>query len=583
MNHHVSGFDGKITLAAQNFLRNNRVPPGTIKAMIASLDADLSLSPTRRRDLKSALKTLLRVTGGSENLPATVPTLRTLVGQMDKAPGGLSKRRRETLRSDIRAACCLVGFIPRRPNPSDLGTSWQILKEAAPDIWLWRRICQLAYWASVNGLEPFDVDASAFERFAAYLRNDTLEQDPERKLGVVAKAWNQLRQVVATPSKSGSVTPPAVFVRATRTWVSGGWNDLPASFVSDLETYCRSVASGSLLLDESTPEKPLRPATIHGHRQGFRRAGFMLLAAGFPAERLLGIRTLVEPDPFRLWVEAYHARLGRNSPALFNLIAALAAWARRTGAVPEAQIKVMRRAMTRIGHRRQEGMTLKNRDRIRQFSGALTRVGWLSYGERLVKDAKGLSPQRAALRCQTALIHEIMLVAPLRLTNLVQLRIGVNLVWQHAARQDRLFLVIPSAKVKNSVDLEFELPLRVAKLYRRYIETMRPLLLVEGDASDWLWPGAKPDTHKTNMTLSDQLIRRVRSDLGLAVNLHLYRHLAAWFYLQARPGDYETIRRLLGHKSIQTTINYYIEIDQMMISRNFNAVLDDLRSRPLPR
>lgn len=248
-----------------------------------------------------------------------------------------------------------------------------------------------------------------------------------------------------------------------------------------------------------------------------------------------------------------------------------------------AQIKVMRRAMTRIGHRRDRRMTPKNRTRIRQFTGALTRADWLCYGERLVNAAFALSPKRAALRCQTALIHEIMLVAPLRLTNLVQLRIGVNLVWQQAARQDRLFLVIPAATVKNSVDVEFELPTRVAKLYRRYCETMRPFLLAADDTSDWLWPGTRPGTHKTQMSLTDQLNGRVRSDLGLAINLHLYRHLAAWFYLQARPGDYETMRRLLGHKSIQTTINYYIEIDQLMISRNFNAVFDSLRSRPLPR
>lgn len=138
-------------------------------------------------------------------------------------------------------------------------------------------------------------------------------------------------------------------------------------------------------------------------------------------------------------------------------------------------------------------------------------------------------------------------------------------------------------KVKNSVSLEFELPSRVADLYRRYTESMRPLLLAKGDASDWLWPGTKSGTHRTSVSLSGQLIDRVRSDLGLAVNMHLYRHLAAWFYLQAKPGDYETIRRLLGHKSIQTTINYYIEVDQMMISRNFNTVLDELRFRPLPR
>ena len=85
------------------------------------------------------------------------------------------------------------------------------------------------------------------------------------------------------------------------------------------------------------------------------------------------------------------------------------------------------------------------------------------------------------------------------------------------------------------------------------------------------------------MTLSEQLIDRVKSDLGLAVNMHLYRHLAAWFYLQARPATTRPMRRLLGHKSIQTTINYYIEIDQLMISRNFNAVLDELRIKPVPR
>jgi integrase len=112
---------------------------------------------------------------------------------------------------------------------------------------------------------------------------------------------------------------------------------------------------------------------------------------------------------------------------------------------------------------------------------------------------------------------------------------------------------------------------------------MRPLLLIGDDASNWLWPGARSGSHKSNAALSDQITRRVRSDLGLAVNPHLYRHLAAWFYLQARPGDYETIRRLLGHKSIQTTISYYIEIDQIMISRSFNTVLDELRIRPLPR
>ena len=72
-----------------------------------------------------------------------------------------------------------------------------------------------------------------------------------------------------------------------------------------------------------------------------------------------------------------------------------------------------------------------------------------------------------------------------------------------------------------------ELPTRVADLYRHYLDDHRPLLIAEGDTSDWLWPGQKTGTHKTSVTLSEQLVDRVKSDLGLAVNMHLYRHLAA--------------------------------------------------------
>lgn len=564
--------------------REAAAKPSTIGQMIKMVDGELSLSPTRRRDWKSGLTTLLRVTDASENLPATGATLRDLVRQMEEAPGGLDRRRRENLRSSIKRAARHCGVLPNRPTPSDLNSAWYAVKEATPESWLWRRCSQLAYWASVNGIDPIEVTQAVFDRFGEHLLSATLEQDPDRKLQVIAKAWNQLRHSMAVgASGSAAVSLCKVSVASTRNRVSGDWASLPPLFVADIDAYCRSAESGGLLFDDNAPDKPLRSATIGAHREGFRRAGFVLLNAGFPAERLVGVRTLVEPNTFELWVGAYHDRLGRDSPALFNLIATLVAWAKRTGAADAEQIKVMRRPMTRLGHRRKEGMTPKNKTRIRQFTGALTQADWLSYGERLVRDAKGMSPKKAALQYQTALVHEIMLVAPLRLTNLVELRIGLNLVWQKAARWDRLFLIIPSEKVKNSVDLQFELPARVADLYRRYLDNYRPVLIAEGDASDWMWPGQKVGTQKTSMGLSEQVQGRVKSDLGLSVNMHLYRHLAAWFYLQARPGDYETMRRLLGHKSIQTTINYYIEIDQMMISRNFNAVLDELRTKPVPR
>ena len=53
------------------------------------------------------------------------------------------------------------------------------------------------------------------------------------------------------------------------------------------------------------------------------------------------------------------------------------------------------------------------------------------------------------------------------------------------------------------------------------------------------------------------------------MNPHLYRHIAAYFYLEAHPYDYETVRRLLGHRSIETTMMFYADLDRVMASRRY--------------
>ena len=43
------------------------------------------------------------------------------------------------------------------------------------------------------------------------------------------------------------------------------------------------------------------------------------------------------------------------------------------------------------------------------------------------------------------------------------------------------------------------------------------------------------------------------------------------------------MRRILGHKSINTTIRYYAELKTMVAFARFDAVIQDLRARPLMR
>ena len=71
------------------------------------------------------------------------------------------------------------------------------------------------------------------------------------------------------------------------------------------------------------------------------------------------------------------------------------------------------------------------------------------------------------------------------------------------------------------------------------------------------FPG-EADGHKTKGTLSGQIIERITKELGIRVTPHQFRHLAAAFILEKDPANYEFVRRVLGHKNLETTINFYV-------------------------
>jgi site-specific recombinase XerD len=58
------------------------------------------------------------------------------------------------------------------------------------------------------------------------------------------------------------------------------------------------------------------------------------------------------------------------------------------------------------------------------------------------------------------------------------------------------------------------------------------------------------------------------------MNIHLFRHLAGYLFLKAHPGEYEPVRQLLGHKSIKTTVEFYVGLEQEHSFKRYEAVLD---------
>ena len=63
----------------------------------------------------------------------------------------------------------------------------------------------------------------------------------------------------------------------------------------------------------------------------------------------------------------------------------------------------------------------------------------------------------------------------------------------------------------------------------------------------------------------------------MRVHPHLFRHIAAKLYLDANPGSYEVMRRVLGHRSIETTTAFYTGLETAAAVRHFDATILKLR------
>jgi len=72
---------------------------------------------------------------------------------------------------------------------------------------------------------------------------------------------------------------------------------------------------------------------------------------------------------------------------------------------------------------------------------------------------------------------------------------------------------------------------------------------------------------------SNQITERILKATGLRITVHQFRHAAAAIYLKHRPGDYETVRRLLGHRNIWTTIKFYCGLETMAATQQFGKLI----------
>ncbi len=549
-------------------------PPPTMRALRDAIAQARDIPPEKLRAIVADLDRFLELSPASAAVRPHGACLRPLFGKLHPATTGLSPKRIANIIAHVRAALkWSYATWPRASRFPQMRPEWTRLKSLLlPRSKLAMWLSRLTHWANLNSIDPAEIDADVFARFAEHLDQTAAVKSPIKSARQIARHWNMAAEMVPGWPQTRLPLP------STRTTTrAAAKEDLSHSMAADLAAYLRSMQGENKSASQpkrrnyraaearltSPKEEPYiySITTIRQREQILRRAiGLAALERGCRVVDLSGLADLVAPGMPGAILERYEEELGMpdDPPASIRLMSlTLFVMARRYLNSSESTMLGLRNIIGVAGPER-FGMTEKNRSKLKSLTRRqyelLFRLpsSLLSRAIANIKNGKGTVSD--LVNAQTAVAIAILLHAPIRGANLASIRLGYELDLP-AETGAEAWLRFSFDQVKNRIALEFPLPPDVAALIRAYVREVMPEFNRSGFTSA-VFPGLKHET-KGVSHLGGQIASRITEAVGIRLNQHLFRHLLAYIYLARNPGKYDVIKHLLGHKSVETTKKYY--------------------------
>lgn len=543
-------------------------PPVAVVSLadvLRCLEADDGLDPRAAGEMRSAIHTVCRVLGSDPSLVLAEPRhLRPRLAKVTPVMAGVSAGRWNNVKSLTLKALKRVGLKSMAGRSREpLAPEWEALRALLPDPHWQSGLSRFMSYCTARGIAPAAVMAETFVQFAQEVENYSFVRDPGGVYRDTCKLWNRA---------VGSITgwpPHAVAVPDRRRKFALDLNDFPASFRVDVESFLSSGADPDVFSDFYC--KPAAELTLRNRKRGILMAATALVRSDVPISRITGLDVLVEFEHAKACLRFLYNRAGnKTTDQIYQIAGLLKTIARHYLRQPEETVDQLRKQCKALKPESQ-GFTEKNRRCLRQFADLKKLRSLLTLPERVVAQAAriGEPRRRDALRVTLAIATGILLHIPLRAANLTSLRLDRHLQFVG----DRAFLSVASDETKNAVAIEAEIPPRLARLLDICVKHYRPLLT--GAPTPWLFPGEN-GARRPSGGFGKQISDFVAREAGVVITPHQFRHLAAKLYLDQHPGGSETIRRLLGHKSLETTMRYYRELESVLASKRYAALLDEL-------
>ena len=554
----------------------------TLADLLSFIRADTTLSVRRRDDIASALRIAAKMLAKSmEEVPVQAEALRAVLKGFAPAMVQLAQGRRNNVRSLLRAALKQAGIGTKAPIKTALAPAWTAVFAliGTKNKKLRVGLSRLAHFATGRGIAPAEVTDVVMVDLLVHLECDGLHKTPRKAYRNTCMNWNRAATTIAG-WPAHQLTLPSY----SRAYVLSR-ELLPASLVADIDAFLFHLRGDDLA--EESDFKPLRPRSIATRRQQIFGFVSALILSGHPAERCASLAEIIHPELVKAGLRFIRTQAvaktdgkvltaGRKHAhyTARALVCVVKYWIKpdpddaQAVKLHEAKLAALK-AIAKVLKDKKTGLTAGNRTLLRHFDDPEMVDRFYMLPSRLIAPLRGVNAitREHALTYQLALLVEVLQMIPIRLKNLSELEIGKNLI---RGRDGRWHIALSEEETKNESVLEAMFPESTGKMIDTYRQTYRPLLM-GGTRSSWLFPGRLPGSHKSCDMLREQICEGTHRNLGVRINPHAFRHTAAKVYLEANPGAYGVVQRLLGHKSIATTIDSYCGTEAAQAFKTFDT------------
>ena len=161
--------------------------------MLAAVDRSTALSPTRLRDLRSAVMRVANLLG---NVPGRIaldlPAIATSLAAVSPVAAGMTTKRFANIRSDFLAAVKASGLVPIGAwHKGRLAPAWRQLFARLSHRRAHLGLSRFARYASARGIDPEAVNDVTVADFITAVREQSLHGAPNWLYRQVTLVWNE--------------------------------------------------------------------------------------------------------------------------------------------------------------------------------------------------------------------------------------------------------------------------------------------------------------------------------------------------------------------------------------------------------